>query len=70
MDVNGEKITVSISITITKDAGTSSEKTQKKTVEVDLIEDATGWKLDTPTFAVYNEDQDKIKELENELNKR
>lgn len=70
VDVDGEKITVSINITVTKNAGTSSEKSQKKSIEVDLIEDATGWKLDTPTFAIYNEDQEKIKELENELNKR
>ena len=70
VDVNGEKITVAIEVTVTQNKGASNEKKQNKTIEIDLIEDATGWRLDTPTFAVYNEDADKIKELENELNNR
>ncbi len=50
-DVNGEKITVALDITITNKDG----KSQRKNIEVDLIEEASGWKLDTPTFAVYYE---------------
>ncbi len=65
-DVNGEKITVSIDITITRQDG----KSQNRNIEIDMIEEASGWKLDTPTFAVYNEKYESYKELEGELNKK
>lgn len=65
-DVNGEKITVSLDITIK----TSDGKSQNRNISVDMIEDASGWKIDTPTYAVYNENYDKYKDLENELNKK
>lgn len=65
-DVEGEKITVSLDITITTDDG----KSQRITIDVDMIEEPDGWKLDTPTYAVYNENYQNYKDLENELNKR
>ncbi len=65
-DVNGEKITVSIDITIT----TKDGKSQNRNIEVDMLEEASGWKLDTPTFAVYNENYNDYKDLEDELNKK
>lgn len=65
-DVEGEKITVSLDITIT----TKDGKSQRITIDVDMIEEPDGWKLDTPTYAVYNENYQNYKDLENELNKR
>ncbi len=64
--VKGKKITVSLDITILTDGG----KSQNRNISVDMIEEASGWKLDTPTYAVYNENYDKYKDLEDELNKR
>ena len=65
-DVDGEKITVSIDITITNSEG----KTQRRNIEVDLLEEAGGWRLDTPTYAVYSDNYQDYKDLENELNKK
>jgi acid phosphatase family membrane protein YuiD len=65
-DVDGEKITVSIKITITNSEG----KSQDRTIEVDLIEEAGGWRLDTPTYSVYSENYQDYKDLENELNRK
>lgn len=65
-DVNDQKITVSLDVTVTAADG----KSQRITIEVDMLEEADGWKLDTPTYAVYNENYQNYKDLENELNKR
>ncbi len=65
-DVDGEKITVSVDIVIINSQG----QTQSKSIEIDMLEEASGWKLDTPTFAVYNANQDRYNQLENELNKK
>ena len=72
-DVNDQKITVSLDVTVTRTEKTGSETTKKSqriTIEVDMLEEADGWKLDTPTYAVYNENYQNYKDLENELNKR
>ena len=65
-DVNGEKITVSIDVTVTNSEG----KSQKRKIEVDLLEETGGWRLDTPTYAVYSENYQDYKDLENELNRK
>ncbi len=64
--VDGEKITVAIDITITTKEG----KSQRRTIKVDMLEEASGWRLDTSTFAVYNENYESYKDLENQLNKK
>ena len=52
--INSKKETVYVNIdcTVTREDG----KTQKKTLEIGLIEEANGWRLDTPTYATYNQE--------------
>lgn len=45
----GEVVTVKISVKVTRDG---SSQTKEK--EIGLIEEADGWKIDTPTFATYH----------------
>ena len=68
-DVNDQKITVSIEVTVTRTEG-KDQKSQRKEIFIDMLEEIDGWKLDTPTYAVYNENEQSYKDLENELNKR
>ena len=46
----GEVVYVSISVKVTR-----GEKSQTQTIEVGLIEEASGFRIDTPTYLVYNE---------------
>ena len=46
----GEVVIVSISVTVTR-----GEKSQTQTITVDLIEEDAGWRINTPTYIVYNE---------------
>lgn len=39
-------------------------KTQKQTLEIGLFEEEYGWRLETPTYATYNEFQDIYDELQ------
>lgn len=49
---SGEVVTVKIPIKVTRD-GTS----QEREIEVDLIEEEGGWRIDSPTYAVYLEEK-------------
>ena len=72
-DVVEEKIKLTISAVITrsyKEDGEEKEKTQTVELEVTVIEESEGWRLASPTFAVYNENYQSYKDLENELNNR
>jgi hypothetical protein len=39
-------------------------KTQTQTLEIGLFEEEYGWRLETPTYATYNEFQDIYDELQ------
>lgn len=65
-DVDGEKITVSIEVTVT----TKDARAQRKRIQIDMLEESSGWRLDTSAFTVYNDRGQEYKDLENELNKR
>lgn len=47
---NGNYVTVSIECTVTTEEGLSS----KNRISVDLIEEADGWRIATPTYTVYS----------------
>lgn len=46
----GEKVFVTLSVKVTR-----GDKFQIQTVDIGLIEEADGWRIDTPTYLVYNE---------------
>lgn len=46
---NGEVVTVKITVKVTRDG---NSQTREK--EIGLVEEADGWKIDTPTFATYH----------------
>lgn len=54
-----EKVYVNVDATVTNSEG----KSQSITITVMLIEEDDGWKIDSPTFANYNEYQDRYNEL-------
>ena len=47
----GQHVKVSISVTVTGDG----DKTQNKVIEIKLIEEDGGWRIDSPTYARYTE---------------
>ena len=72
-DVVEEKIELTVSAVITntyKEDGVEKQREQTVELEVTLIEELEGWRLASPTFAVYNENYQSYKDLENELNNR
>lgn len=56
-----EKVYVTVEATVTREDG----KTQKTTVTITLVEEESGWKIDNPTYANYNEYKDRYDELNN-----
>ena len=57
----GERVFVEIPYTVkTKDG-----KTQKNSIKIGLIEEECGWRLDSPTYAKYNEYLDYYNDLQN-----
>ena len=72
-DVVEKKIELTVSAVITntyKEDGVEKQREQTVELEVTLIEELEGWRLASPTFAVYNENYQSYKDLENELNNR
>lgn len=62
-EVKGERITVSVKATIT----TSDNKVQSTNKRITLIEEDLGWRIDSPSYIVYNEYKDRYEELDKEL---
>ncbi len=60
--VKGESIFVGIDVTVTNDEG----KSKSSTLEVELIEEASGFRLDSPTYKRYTDD-DYYNELQNKI---
>ncbi len=58
--VSGEFITVSIEINITNKEG----KTKKDLLEITMLEETSGWRIDSPTFAVFGDYDDRYSELD------
>ena len=56
-----EKVYVTVEATVTREDG----KSQKTTVTITLVEEESGWKIDNPTYANYNEYKDRYDELNN-----
>ena len=56
----GELVFVSLDVRIERDG-----KTQERTINVGLIEEDDGWRIDNPTYANYNEYKDRYDELNN-----
>ena len=48
----GEVVTVKVPIKVTRDISV-----QEKHIEVDLVEEENGWRIDSPTYAVYVEEK-------------
>lgn len=48
----GEIVKVTIAVTVENDAG----EVQYKTLEIGLLEEAGGWRIDTPTYTRYIDD--------------
>lgn len=48
----GEVVKVTIAVTVENDAG----EVQYKTLEIGLLEEADGWRIDTPTYTRYIDD--------------
>ena len=46
----GQVVFVNIDVLVRRD-----EREQKRTLEIGIIEEKSGWRLDTPTYIVYNE---------------
>ena len=57
-----ENVYVSVNATVTDSNGRS----QQITLTVNLIEEADGWKISSPTYANYNELKDRYDELKNQ----
>ena len=57
--VKGQVVYVTVEIIITYE-----EKTQNTTLEIGLFEEEDGWRLDTPSYASYNEYRDIYYELQ------
>ena len=56
-----DTVFVTINCTVRTDDG----KTQDKTLEIGLVEEADGWRIDTPTYASYDKDYyDKVENKE------
>lgn len=56
-----ERVFVSVPVTVTNKEG----KSQKGEIEVALVEEESGWRLDSPTYAKYNEYLDYYNDLQN-----
>ncbi len=56
-----EKVYVTVEATVTREDG----KSQKTTVTITLVEEESGWRIDNPTYANYNEYKDRYDELNN-----
>lgn len=63
VEVKGEKIVVSLKATIT----TADGKVQSTDKKITLIEEENGWRIDSPSYIVYNEYRDRYEELDKEL---
>ena len=59
LGAEGEIVYVSVDVEISYDG-----KTQKNTIKVGLIEEESGWRLNSPTYASYNEYLDIYDELQ------
>ena len=57
----GERVYVSVPVAVTNEEG----KSQKIDIEIALIEEENGWRLDSPTYAKYNEYLDYYNDLQN-----
>ena len=62
-EVKGEKIVITLKATITTEEG----KTQTTDKKITLIEEEDGWRIDSPSYIVYNEYKDRYEELDKEL---
>ena len=47
--VKGDEVFVSISVTVSTDDG----KVQTKDIEISLLEEESGWRINSPTYARY-----------------
>ncbi|MBQ7343528.1 MAG: hypothetical protein IJW53_02045 [Clostridia bacterium] len=56
-----EKVYVTVEATVTREDG----KSQRTTVTITLVEEESGWRIDNPTYANYNEYKDRYDELNN-----
>jgi hypothetical protein len=59
IDVSGEVITVRTLVSVTSESG----KVKNINLDLKLIEEADGWRLASPTYAVYNEYTDIYEDL-------
>ena len=57
--VKGQVVYVTLDVSVSYEG-----KTQKQSLEVGLFEEEAGWRLDSPTYAVYNEFQDIYDQLQ------
>ena len=57
----GERVYVSVPVAVTNEEG----KSQNVDIEIALIEEENGWRLDSPTYAKYNEYLDYYNDLQN-----
>ena len=52
-------------VTVTAEVTNDDGKSQRVDVEIDLIEEDDGWRIDNPCYANYNETLERLNELEN-----
>ncbi len=61
--IGSEKETVYVTVEVSV---TREEKTQRNVLKIGLIEEKDGWRLDTPTYCSYNENEDDYNNLQND----
>ena len=61
----GETVYVKIQANVTRD----EEHSQIREMVIGLVEEETGWRIDTPTYLKYNDRQEEYEDLQDKKNK-